>query len=90
MPKSNLTYYGGDITDGSLATPGLFDRRFSVMSQNIDEMNNNIASGITVPAPASSTDTSSTNTVGSFAYDSSNFYVLVSDSSWRKASLSGY
>lgn len=90
MPSSSFTYYGGDIPDGSLATPGLFDRRFSLLSQNLDELNSNIASGVTVPAPASSTDTSSTNTVGSFAYDSTNIYVLVSDSSWKKASLSGY
>ena len=90
MPQSNLTHFGGDIIDGSLATPGVFNRRFSTLSQNLDEINTNLASGVTVPAPATSTDTSSTNTVGSLAYDSSNIYVLVSSSSWKKASISGY
>ena len=90
MAKSNLTHFGGDIPDGSLATPGLWDRRLSIISQNLDEVNSNVASGITVPAPATSVDTSSTNTVGSFAYDTSNFYVLTSSASWSKTTLDGY
>ncbi len=38
MP-STLTFYGGDITDPSAGTPGLWDRRFSAISQNLDEVN---------------------------------------------------
>ncbi len=36
--SSDLTFYGGDIADGSAATPGLWDRRFSTISQNLDEV----------------------------------------------------
>lgn len=36
---SILTFYGGDIVDGSAGTPGLWDRRFSTISQNLDEVN---------------------------------------------------
>ena len=38
MP-STLTFFGGDIVDGSAGTPGLWDRRFSIISQNLDEVN---------------------------------------------------
>lgn len=39
MSLSTLTYYGGDIADPSQATPGLFNRRFSAISRNVDELN---------------------------------------------------
>ncbi len=39
MSASSLTYYGGDIADPSSATPGLFNRRFSTISQNVDQLN---------------------------------------------------
>lgn len=39
MSLSTFSFYGGDIPDGSEATPGLWDRRFSVLSQNLDQIN---------------------------------------------------
>lgn len=39
MPLSSLTYFGGDIAERSAATPGLWNRRFSILSQNLDEIN---------------------------------------------------
>lgn len=36
MSSSNLTYYGGDIPDPSQGTPGLWNRRFSTLSANLD------------------------------------------------------
>jgi len=39
MTISSVTYFGGDIAEGSAATPGLWDRRFSIISQNVDQIN---------------------------------------------------
>ncbi len=45
MPNT-LTFFGGDIVDGSAGTPGLWDRRFSIISQNLDEVNASAGGGV--------------------------------------------
>jgi hypothetical protein len=44
MSLSSFTAYGGDIAEGSAATPGLFNRRLSAISQNLDQLNTDASS----------------------------------------------
>lgn len=46
MPVSSFTFFGGDIANGSDATPGLWNRRFSVLSQNLDQLNADAGAGV--------------------------------------------
>ena len=84
---STLSYWGGDIAEDSLATPGLFNRRLSALSVSINSINDEVVSSLTTGAPATST---SAGSQGQWAYNGTHWFVCTSDNSWARVAVAGY
>jgi len=98
MPLSSFTGLPA-IPDPSEATPGLFDARYSVISQNLDQINSDVSSflstdrihvsgsTIRIATPFTPASGTASGNTGEIVTDASYIYYCTSEDSWSRATL---